>query len=92
MFSELYKLNMKNSVMYNHSYIDSYDRKIDVTVNGMHHFINKQDVNSLADGVMRTAFVKIRDIFESKSENSENYKIWFWEDFKRVSELAGNLN
>ncbi|MBH0037468.1 KAP family P-loop NTPase fold protein [Pseudoalteromonas sp. SWN166] len=92
MFSELYRLNVKNSVMYNRSYRDSYDRKKDVTINGMHHLVNKQDASSLANGVMRTTFVKIRDTFESRSEDSKNYKVWFWEDFKRVVELAGNLN
>ncbi|MFK3862397.1 KAP family P-loop NTPase fold protein [Pseudoalteromonas rhizosphaerae] len=92
MFSELYRLNMANSVMYNRSFKNNYDRKTEVIVSGMHSLVDKRDVNSIADGVMRSVFIKIRDTFDSRLENPKHHQVWLWEDYKKVVELAGSLD
>lgn len=90
-FSELYELNMYNSVQHNIEYPDTWGDAQKHLVYGTHSKAHGKDY-SHCNGIIKKVALEIDSNFSNFNHKTGNVKIWLWPDYQKVIKLAGNLD
>ncbi|WP_165721349.1 MULTISPECIES: P-loop NTPase fold protein [unclassified Pseudoalteromonas] len=89
-FSELYSLNMKNSVLHYRYEKNDYNRKTKLLLPGTHILVNESGQN-YSDSTMQKTFSETENILKKGVEVTTS-RLWLWEDYQKVVRLAGHLD
>ncbi|MBA6408954.1 hypothetical protein H4J63_06285 [Pseudoalteromonas sp. 5Ae-yellow] len=90
-FSELYELNMYNSVQHNIEYPDGWGDAQKHLVYGNHRKAHGKDYSQY-NGILNKVALEIDSNLFKFSQKTNVAKIWLWPDYQKVIKLAGNLD
>ena len=90
-FSELYELNMYNSVQHNIEYPDSWGDAQKHLVYGIHSKTHGKDYSHF-NGIIKKMSLEIKSNLADFGDKAGTAKVWLWPDYQKVIKLAGNLD
>ena len=88
-FSELYSLNMKNSVMHYRYKKNDFNRETKLLLEGTHILVNESSHN-YSNSIMKKTFSETES-FLKEAMGITTSRLWLWEDYQKVVRLAGHL-
>lgn len=90
-FSELYELNMYNSVKHSIEFQDGWGDNQKGLVYGTHIKAKGKDYDHYK-GIIKKVANEIDCSFFNFNQQKDEVKIWLWPDYQKVIKLAGNLD
>ncbi|MBB1430672.1 P-loop NTPase fold protein [Pseudoalteromonas sp. SG43-4] len=90
-FSELYELNMYNSVKHSIEFQNGWGENQKGLVYGTHINAKGKDYDHYK-GIIKKVVNEIDSSFYNFNRQKDEVKIWLWPDYQKVIKLAGNLD